>query len=152
MKKSSLIVVLAAILAGNPAARAAEPSRHDQLRIAVQKICPVSGKKLGENGTPIKGKVREETVFFCCEDCLKQEVNAEHWSAIHANIAKAQTICPVMKKPLPEDPKSTIVEGQVFYLCCPPCGKKIAADSARYLRQVDGLYAASLEAEKRDRR
>jgi len=127
-------------------ASAQELSRRDQVHIAVQEICPISGQKLGEHGAPIKVKVGEETVFLCCKGCLQGKVNPQHWATIHANFAKAQRICPVMKRELPENPEWTIVEGQIVYVCCPPCTKKIAADPQTYLRQVDELYTASLEA------
>lgn len=151
MKNAKMLVVAAIIFGVGQAVSAQELSRRDQLRIAVQKICPVSGQKLGENGTPIKAEVTKEgeTAFFCCEGCLKGKINDEHWTTIHANIAKAQAICPVMKKPLPEDSKWTVVAGQVVYLCCPPCGKKIAADPATYLKQLDERYALSLREAKK---
>ncbi len=131
--------------------RAQEQQRRDQLRIAVQEICPISGQKLGSMGTPIKVKVGEETVFLCCKGCLKQKIKPEHWATIHANAAKAQRICPVMKHEISKNPKWTIVEGQIVYVCCKPCTKKIAADPQKYLRAVDALYAASLDARKRVR-
>lgn len=120
----------------------------DQLRAAVQDICPVTGGKLGAMGDPIKVKVGEETVFMCCKGCVKQKIKPEHWATIHANFAKAQGICPVMKHKLPKKPKWTIVEGQIVYVCCPPCTKKIAADPKTYLQAVDQLYSASLETKK----
>ena len=92
--------------------------KRDQLRAAVQGICPVSGEKLGDHGPPIKvsvGKAKEE-VFLCCKACLKQKIDPKHWATMHANIAKAQEICPVMKKKLPKNPKWTIVEGQIVYV------------------------------------
>ena len=122
-----------------------ERLRRDQLHIAVQKICPTSGEKLRAHGQPIKVKVGKETVFLCCQGCLKQKIDPQHWATIHANFAKAQQICPVMKHELPKNPKWTIVEGQIVYVCCPPCTKKIAADPKMYLRQVDELYVASLQ-------
>ena len=153
MKNARMLLVVAVILGVGQVARAEELSNRDQLRIAVQGICPVTGERLGEHGAPIKVKAGEETVFFCCEGCLKGKINAQHWATVHANFARAQGICPVMKKPLPANPKWTIVEGQIVYVCCPPCGKKIAADPATYLRQIDERYAASLrQAENRDRR
>lgn len=121
-------------------------SQRDQIHIAVQGICPISGQKLGEHGEPIKVKVGEETVFLCCQGCLKSKVDPQHWATIHANFAQAQRICPVMKKELPQNSQWTIVEGQIVYVCCPPCTKKIAADAATYLKQVDELYLASLRA------
>ncbi len=122
--------------------------KRDQLRIAVQEICPMSGNKLGEHGAPIKVKVGEETVFLCCKGCLKDKIEPRHWATIHANIAKAQRICPIMKKELPKNPKWTVVDGQMVYVCCPPCAKKIAADPKTSLRYVDGLYTASLQARR----
>jgi YHS domain-containing protein len=127
---------------------AQELSKRDQIHVSVQSICPASGQKLGEHGTPVKVKVGEETVFFCCQSCLQGKVNPQHWATVHANFAKAQRICPVMKKELPKNPKWTIVEGQIVYVCCPPCTKKIAADPQTYLTKVDELYTASLKAKQ----
>lgn len=121
-----------------------EGSQRDQLRIAAQKICPVSGQKLGDHGKPIKVKVGKESVYLCCKGCLNSKVNPQHWSTIHANYAKAQGKCPVMKKQLPQKPKWTIVDGRIVYVCCPPCTKKIAADPEAYLSKVDALYSANL--------
>lgn len=126
-------------------AQAQELSKHDRIHIAVQDICPVSGQKLGAHGTPIKVKIGQEVVFLCCKACLKGKVNPEHWAKIHANFARAQRICPVMKHELPENPKWTIVEGQIVYVCCPPCTKKIAADPDTFLQKIDQLYLASLQ-------
>jgi len=134
-----------------PAQRAQEQKTRDQLRVAVQGICPVSGEELGSMGAPIKVKVGDETIFMCCKGCLNQKIKPEHWGTIHANCAKAQGICPVMKHELPKKPKWTIVEGQIVYVCCPPCTKKINADPVTYLRAVDQLYAASLDAKKKVR-
>lgn len=127
---------------------AARQARRDQLHVAVQEICPVSGNKLGAHGAPIKVAVGEhkEEIFLCCKGCLKGRIDPKHWATIHANFAKAQRICPVMKRELPENPKWTFVEGQIIYVCCPPCTKKIAADPKTYLQELDKLYLASLEA------
>lgn len=56
-----------------------------------------------------------------------------------------------MDKPLPKKPKSTIVEGRIVYICCPPCAKKIEADPKTYLQKVDALYAASIKAKQGSR-
>ncbi|WP_291166092.1 hypothetical protein [Gimesia sp.] len=119
-------------------------SQRDQLRIAAQQICPVSGQKLGAHGKPIKVKIGKESVYLCCKGCLNSKVNPQHWSTIHANFAKAQHMCPVMKKELPQKPKWTIVDGRIVYVCCPPCTKKIDADPQTYLSTVDALYSANL--------
>jgi len=122
-----------------------EQLKGDQLQIAVQGICPVTGQKLGDHGSPIKVTVGKESVFLCCKGCLQREINPQHWGTIHANFAKAQRICPVMKEELPQNPKWTIVSGRIIYVCCPPCTKKIDANPKEYLKAVDELYAASLK-------
>ncbi|MEP3479734.1 MAG: hypothetical protein ABJZ55_10840 [Fuerstiella sp.] len=119
-------------------------SRHDQLKIAAQKICPVMGKPLGSMGSPIKVKIGEQELFLCCEACRSKQVDRQHWATIHANFRDAQKKCPVMEKPLPANAKSTIVNGQLFYTCCPPCVDKIKADPKKYLEKLDAFYAASL--------
>ena len=110
----------------------------------MQKICPVSGQQLGAHGPPIKVAIGQEEVFLCCKGCLKGKVNPRHWATIHANFASAQAKCPVMKKKLPKNPKWTIVAGQIVYVCCPPCTKKIASNPEPYLRTIDAYYTASL--------
>lgn len=120
------------------------PTR-DQLKIAVQKICPVSGKPLGSMGASPKVKIGEEEIFLCCKGCAKGQIKKEHWVTIHSNFAKAQGVCPVMEKKLPANPKWTFVNGQIVYICCPPCTKKIQAEPAKYLAKVEGYYRASIK-------
>ena len=114
----------------------------------MQEICPVSGQKLGAHGPPIKVNVGKESVFLCCQGCLQGKINPQHWATIHANFARAQGKCPVMNKPLPSNPKWTIAGGQIVYICCPPCTKKIQAEPDKYLRMVDQYYNASLQARR----
>jgi hypothetical protein len=146
MKNARMLVVVALIIGTAPLASGQELSQRDRLRIAVQEICPVSGHKLGEHGSPVKVRVGKETVFLCCQGCLKGKINPQHWATIHANFARAQGQCPVMDHPLPANPKWTLVEGQIIYVCCPSCIKKITADPKTYLGKVDELYSASLQA------
>lgn len=148
MKSVRMLLATTLVLAIGGLASAQELSKRDQVRAAVQGICPMSGQQLGAHGPPLKVKLGQETIFLCCKGCLQQKVNPQHWATIHANFAKAQRICPVMKKPLPANPKWTIVEGQIVYICCPPCTKKIAADPATYLQKIDELYTASLNARR----
>ena len=96
-----------------------EQLKRDKIHMAVQEICPVSGQELGAHGKPLKVKIGKEVVFLCCQGCLKGKVDPAHWKTIHANFAKAQRICPVMKHELPDNPKWTIAEGQIVYVCCP---------------------------------
>jgi hypothetical protein len=157
MKVARMLVVLTLVITTDQVANgqnrspAEEQAKRDQIRVAVQEICPSSGNKLGEHGAPIKVKVGEETVFLCCQGCLKSKINPQHWATIHANFAKAQRICPIMKKELPQNPKWTIVEGQIVYVCCPPCTEKIVADPKTHLRKIDKLYLASLRARQERR-
>ncbi|MHB8898373.1 MAG: hypothetical protein ACYC6Y_06470 [Thermoguttaceae bacterium] len=139
-------------LGADLSADAAPKMSSEQLRIAVQGICPVSGQKLGAHGKPVKTKIGQEEVFLCCEGCLGAKPNKEHWDTIHASLAKAQGKCPVMGKTLPAKPASILVEGRIVYVCCPPCTKKIEADPKAYLRKVDELYLASIEARQKTTR
>ena len=124
----------------------------DQIQMAVQEICPVSGQKLGAHGKPMKVKIGKEDAFLCCKGCTSGKINPKHWATIHANYAKAQGICPVMKKPLPKNPKWTTVGQRIIYVCCPPCIKKIEADPKTYLQKVDELYLTSIrERQKRQK-
>ncbi len=125
---------------------AQELFEQDKVHIAVQETCPMTEQKIGAHGTPVKVKLGEEEVFLCCKACLEQKVDPKHWATIHANFAKAQGICPIMKKELPEKAKWTIVKGHIFYVCCPPCTDKIAADPETYVEQLTSLYRKSLEA------
>jgi YHS domain-containing protein len=44
-------------------------SEADRAAALAQKICPVSGDKLGEMGTPFKVIVKGREVFLCCPSC-----------------------------------------------------------------------------------
>ena len=150
MKSVGALMLVTLVVGIGQMASGQESSQRDQLRSAVQGICPVSGKKLGAHGAPIKVQVGEETVFLCCKGCLQGKVSSEHWATIHSNMAKAQGKCPVMKKALPASPKWTIVEGQIVYVCCPPCIEKIEAQPETYLKTVDELYLTSLKQRQTD--
>lgn len=125
----------------------ADVAKLDRLLIQAQKICPVSGTELGDHGSPLKAKSGERTVFLCCKGCIGQKIDAEHWKTVNANLVAAQGICPVMKKPLPENPASLLVENRVVFVCCKPCTKKIAADPEKYLAVVDAQLAKHAEKE-----
>jgi len=151
MKTAKMVCAIALVAGVFQAARGEEPSGRKeerptsaQIRMAVQEICPVSGRKLGSHGTPVAVKIGEEQVFLCWQGCATGRVNPAHWAAIHANFAKAQGICPVMEHKLPAAPKWTIVQGQIVYVCCPPCIEKVKADPETYLKKVEDLYLASL--------
>lgn len=147
--KAFMIVVALLVTTAAVSVQAQDLSEHDKIHIAVQQICPISGQKLGSMGTPIKVKIGEEIVYACCKGCLQKQVDPKHWATIHDNFAKAQGICPVMENKLPAKSKWTIVEGQIFYVCCPPCTDKIAKDPKKYMQKIDELYLASLKAEEK---
>ena len=150
---AALFVSVNQVVSGQDRARPDEAQvKRDKIRVAVQEICPISGNKLGAHGAPMKVKVGKQTMFLCCQGCLQgKKIDPKHWATIHANFAKAQRICPIMKKELPAKAKWTIVEGQIIYVCCPPCTKKIEADPKTHLLKLDELYSASLKAKKKTR-
>lgn len=123
----------------------------ERLLVKAQQICPVMGKDLTKMGGPLKAKVGEETVFLCCKGCFKGKIQKEHWEQIQANLIAAQGKCPVMDKPLPKNPTSTVVEGRRVFVCCPPCTKKVQADPEKYLARVDRLLEENLGRTDRER-
>lgn len=142
MKYLSIIFAIA-FLTSHAEAEVAS-TKFDDMKAHVQEICPVSGKALGSMGDPLKVKIGQEEVFLCCKSCTKGKINPTHWAAIHKNFAAAQGMCPVMEKNLPANPKFTVVDGQIVYICCPPCTKKIQATPQEYLTKVAGYYKTSL--------
>jgi len=47
----------------------AELSVEDRALAEKQKVCPVSGERLGAMGKPVKITVKGQTVFLCCAGC-----------------------------------------------------------------------------------
>ncbi len=124
----------------------AERQAHsDQMHMAAQGICPVSGQQLGSMGEPVKVRVGEnEVAFLCCQGCVDKQISAEHWATIQANLAKAQGTCPVMGKPVDAGMKSTVVNGRKIFVCCPPCIQKINADPVTFVAKLDSQIAANI--------
>ena len=121
----------------------------DQLHIAAQGICPVSGKELGSMGDPIKVKVGEEEVaFLCCQGCVGKQIDADHWKAVQANLAKAQGTCPVMGKEVDSGMKSTVVNGRKIFVCCPPCIDKIQKDPAKFVAKLNDQIEANVDGDQ----
>jgi YHS domain-containing protein len=54
----------------------AQLSPEDRSLAMKQKVCPVSGEKLGSMGAPVKLDVKGQAVFICCEGC-KDELLAQ---------------------------------------------------------------------------
>jgi hypothetical protein len=144
---NTTILMLGVVFVLRPASAQDVTKNPDMVRFAVQQICPVSGGKLGEHGPAVKAKIGAEEVFLCCRACLNGEVRPELWAAIHQNMAAAQGDCPVMEHKLPKQPKWTIANGRLLFVCCPPCIEDIAADPDKFIKKVDALYAISLAKE-----
>ncbi len=126
--------------------------RRDRLRIAVQEICPVSGKSLTDKSagktSPVKWTDPEtkEVLYVCCKDCLQSKPDAKYLEKIRSNFAKAQSQCLVMTdNEVSEKSKHGIIAGHFVYVCCPPCVKKMTASPEKYLSKLDDLYEASLK-------
>ena len=54
-----------------PTALSLPSSEGDDVLIAKQKICPVTGEPLGSMGAPVRVAVSGRTVFVCCKGCEK---------------------------------------------------------------------------------
>jgi len=126
--------------------------RRERLRIAVQEICPVSGKSLTDKSagktSPVKWTDPEtkEVLYVCCKDCLQSKPDAKYLEKIRSNFAKAQSQCLVMTdNEVSEKSKHGIISGHFVYVCCPPCVKKMTASPEKYLSKLDDLYEASLK-------
>lgn len=140
----NLCIVLVVFLGLSVSCAAQETKMNtDQVRITVQKICPVSGQELGAHGPPVKANIGEEEVFLCCDGCLKGPVNPTHWTKIHTNFAKAQGVCLVMDNKLPKQPAWGIVNGRVIFVCCPPCIEKLKAEPEKFVKKLDTAYRNS---------
>lgn len=122
--------------------------RRERLAITIQAICPVSGESLTDHAKPVKMVHPEtkETLYVCCESCLKQKPDNKYLEKIRSHFAKAQGKCLVMSdNEITEKSKYGIVEGRFVYVCCPPCIKKMNADPEKYLAALDDLYEAALK-------
>jgi hypothetical protein len=116
----------------------------DELLIAAQKVCPVSGGDLRAMSGPIKAKSGDQTVFLCCKGCLDKPIPKENWAKVTANLAAAQGRCPVLNRPLPKGAASVVVKGRRVFVCCPPCTGKIQANPEKFLAVVDALLAKNV--------
>lgn len=129
----------------------------EELAIARQKICPVSGKSLGSMGTPAKLRVGEHDVYVCCAGCTDavkadpQKYLARLTSSVPVKATRAdaaavafQKTCPVMKKPLDSmgGPWKFNVRGRDVFVCCPGCTKAIEREPAKYLAMLPSPPAA----------
>lgn len=157
---SAILAVFAAAAlaqAETPADEAkAKAKEADRLFAAAQEICPVTGMPLDSMGGPVKTKSNERTIYVCCKGCVGKPNKPQAWKQIQKNLAAAQGICPVLKKPLPEEPASTVIEGRTVFVCCKPCTRKVEAEPAKALaivkRQLKEHAEKKERAEKGDPR
>jgi Cu(I)/Ag(I) efflux system membrane fusion protein len=54
----------------------AELSAADRAAALAQRVCPVSGERLGSMGKPFKVTVKGKTFFLCCDGC-QEELNKD---------------------------------------------------------------------------
>lgn len=137
----------------------------DEVAIARQQLCPVSGKKLGSMGRPIKTVVDGKPVFVCCQGCTNAlKTNPKKYLARLASATPAprratktdtaaiayQKVCPVMDEKLGSMgvPWKVNVNGRTVFICCKGCIKFIQKDPQKYLARIpDPLPAKATKAD-----
>lgn len=142
---AATLACASALLMTSVGMAAEKPSKEEALLIAAQKICPVSGQDLKSMGGAVKTTIDDQTFFLCCKGCAGKPGKEAHLAKIKENLIKAQGACAVMKKPLPEDAASIVVDGREIFVCCPPCTKKIKADAKKYTETVNEMYTKNLK-------
>jgi hypothetical protein len=151
MRNSASQLLIAVAIAALPlatSARAADQddaAKVDNLLIAAQKICPVSGEELGAMGAPIKATSGKQTIFLCCKNCVGQPISAENWKKVTANLIAAQGQCPVLKKDLPKDAPSIVVDHRRIFVCCKMCLPKVQKDPKKYIAIVNAMLQKNLD-------
>ncbi|MHB1035108.1 MAG: hypothetical protein ACYC35_19805 [Pirellulales bacterium] len=124
----------------------------DRAGIARQRVCPITGERLGGMGDPIKVLVDGWPLYLCCQGCIAKVKNdpAAYLpkaaprvttpaldESDRAGIA-GQRVCPVTGAPLGSmgDPIKVLVDGRPLYLCCQGCLGKVQSDPEEYLRKA----------------
>jgi Cu(I)/Ag(I) efflux system membrane fusion protein len=131
-----------------PASPGAKTVRLASLTAEDQKICPVTGAKLGSMGEPVPVEIGGRKVWTCCKACppkLKADP-AKYLAKLPPPAAGAavaptvedQKICPVTGAKLGSmgDPILVEVEGRKVWTCCKACPPKLKAEPARYLARL----------------
>jgi hypothetical protein len=151
MKLTASKLLIALAIAALPlvtSARAADQDDSadvDKLLIAAQKICPVSGEDLDAMGAPVKAKSGKQTIFLCCKDCMGKPISKENWKTITANLIAAQGKCPVLKKDLPKNAASVVVNQRRIFVCCKMCLAKVQKDPDKYIAVVNAMLKENLD-------
>ncbi len=113
-----------------------------------QKICPVTGAKLGSMGDPVPVEIEGRKVWTCCSACPpKLKAHPAKYLAKLAPPApdaskvpsiEDQKICPVTGAKLGSmgDPVPVEIEGRKVWTCCSACPPKLKAEPAKYLARL----------------
>ena len=123
----------------------------ERVAILRQRVCPVSGKRLGSMGQPPKVTIGNRDIYVCCAGCetpLKKNPQlhlAKLASPAPAKATKADAVaialqrtCPVMNEPLSSmgGPWKVMVDGQPVFVCCKGCIPKVQERPELYLTRV----------------
>lgn len=109
--------------------------------------CPVSGAKLGSEGTPISLNYEGRDVKFCCGGCVgKFKADADKFIAqIDAAVVKQQMeyyamdTCPVSESKLGGmgTPIDYVYNNRLVRFCCGGCISKLNADPDKFIAMLD---------------
>lgn len=152
MKRASILFLycaIAIVVAAQSSGYEDTLSKRDSLRIAVQKICPVSGRELPRD-KPLAVWIdsqSKEQLYVCCEKCVSETPDDKYLEKIRARQAKAQKDCLVMDNEISTDSKSQIIGGYRIFVCCPPCFKKVDKAQEKYFSKLDSLHEQFLKKE-----
>ncbi len=131
-----------------PASRRDSLVRQVSLTAEEQKVCPVTGAKLGSMGEPVAVEVKGRKVWTCCKACpSKLKTNPEKYlaklglatgDAEGTPTVEEQKICPVTGAELGSmgDPILVEVKGRKVWTCCKACPPKLKADPDKYLARL----------------
>ena len=150
-----------------PRVTVAAVTQADRAAIARQKVCVVSGGKLGSMGAPIKVLIGDRAVYLCCKGCIgKIQKNPEAYlpkatapgprpnatapaaqitvatatAADQAAIARQQ-VCVVSSGKLGSMgvPVKVLIGDRAVFLCCKGCVAKVQKNPAAYLAKAAQL-------------
>ncbi len=106
-----------------------------------QTTCPIRGEALKDRKTFVD--YEGQRIYFCCPMCIKkfrEFPDAALWKMYQDGVRpeSIQTACPVTGEELENRDNYVDVLNKRIYVCCPKCVKKVAADPAKYLDQLEG--------------
>jgi len=127
-----------------------------EIAIAAQETCPVSGKRLGLMGKPVKSSLQGKDVYLCCSGCVNQlKSHPEKYLAnspvkdgppvkatkVDAVAISTQKLCPVMDEPLDAmgGPWRVTVKGKSVYVCCEGCIESVQDEPDLYIAKTKKL-------------